>query len=266
MQSEYYTAYIKRHKSWRLVGIYVDEGSGKNIAHRPSFQKLIQDCEAGNIDLILTKSIKRFGRNTVDVITSCQKIKNLGIEILFELEHISLSQNDSIKTITIFASLAQEESINLSENTKWGLQRSFASGQSRIISRPCYGYRRIKDKLVVNEDEAEIVRRIFGLRSDGEPIEQIAKYLNKRAILTPAKKTKWNSATIFSILRNEKYTGCVLLGKTITKNYYAGTRKRNKGECDRYLIEDSHEPIVDISLFNKVNSQDGQMIKIKSYE
>ena len=130
-----------------------------------------------------------------------------------------------------------------------GLLKSFAAGNSRMISRPCYGYRRVDGKLVVCREEAQIVREIFALRREGLSIDRIAKNLTARKIVTPHGKAKWNSGVVFNILKNEKYTGRVILGKTISKDYFANTRKRNKGESDRYLIEESHEPIISMFLF-----------------
>ena len=253
MQRKYYRNLISRNSNWSLVGIYADEGSGRNIIHRPAFTRMMEDCEQGKIDLILTKSVKRIGRNTVDVVASCRKLKSLGIEVFFEIERIRLLDKDSMFFITIYASFAQEESINLSENTKWGLQKSFASGNSRMASRPCYGYKRVEGRLVICQEEARIVKEIFELRQKGLSIDHIAKNLTARRIATPQGKSKWSSSVVFKILKNEKYTGDVMLGKTITKDYFANTRKANNGESDRYLIEDAHEQIIAKELFCEVN-------------
>ena len=195
---------------------------------------------------------KRFSRNTVDTLRICEELKSLNIDILFELEHLHLSQINSMLALTIYASFAQNEIENLSADTRLGIQHSFSSGNSKYNSRPCYGYRRVNNRLLIHEKEASVVRKIFALRIAGESIHYIKKYLESNSIPSPRGGKIWNTGVIHYILHNEKYTGDVMLSKTFVKDLFTGRQVRNNGQSDRYLIEDVHSAIILKDSFREV--------------
>jgi DNA invertase Pin-like site-specific DNA recombinase len=252
MQSSYYTEFIKRNPNWKLVGIFTDKASAKSIKKRTGFQKMLSLCRKGEIDCILVKSIKRFSRNTVDTLRICEELKSLNIDILFELEHLHLSQLNSMLALTIYASFAQNEIENLSADTRLGIQHSFSSGNSKYNSRPCYGYRRVNDSLVIHEEEANIIRKIFALRLAGWSFSRIKNTLEDYNIPSPKGRKTWNTGVIYYILHNEKYVGSVMLGKTFVKDLFTGRQVKNIGQRDKYLIEENHPPIISKDDFEKV--------------
>jgi site-specific DNA recombinase len=253
MQKVYYEAYIHRHQNWLFAGIYADQGTGRNIIKRIEFQQMMSECRKGKIDLILTKSITRFGRNTVDVLNCFRELKQLGIDVYFEVEKQYLSNPKSELLMTILTAVSQEESLQKSQNIRWGIKRSFENENSKYGNRICFGYRHDQNgKLIIDDVQAEIVKRIYCLRLNGFSLRQISRELVNRGIKSPRGFMFWGTETINKILANEKYTGNVLLQKTIVENYLTGKQKKNLGQENFYLNSDSHPAIIGQEMFNRV--------------
>ena len=246
-QVEYYTKYIKNNPGWEFAGIYADEGiSGTNTKKRDGFKSMISDAKAGKINLILTKSISRFARNTVDTLQTVRDLKAIGVEVIFEKENIRTMDKQCEVLLTIMSSLAQEESRSISENVRWGQQRSMQAGNVAMAYGRFLGYKKgANGKPEIAPEEAEIVRDIYRMFLDGMTIRNIAKNLTDRKIPTPAGKEIWAVSTIKSILSNEKYKGDALRQKTFTVDYLTKTVKKNQGEYKQYYIQNSHPAIID---------------------
>ncbi len=244
-QVDYYKNYISNRDDWEYAGIYADEAiSGTQVKKREEFLRMMKDCEDGKIDMIITKSVTRFARNTVDSIKAIRKLKLLGIGVYFEKEHINTLSEKSEQMLTILSSIAQTESENISANTKWGFRKKFQDG-SFIIGTPAYGYMNDKDgQLIIKEEEAEIVRRIFTEYLNGKGTYIIAKGLNNDNITTIRTADQWTDTAVIDILQNPIYAGDLLLQKTYTTEVLPFQRKRNKGEMPRYFIEGNNEPII----------------------
>lgn len=256
-QIEYYTSYIKKHSDWELVGIYTDEGiSATNIRHRNGFNSMISDALDGKIDLIITKSVSRFARNTVDSLSTVRRLKDAGIEVYFEKENIWTLDSKGELLITIMSSLAQEESRSISENVTWGHRKRFSDGKFSLAYSRFLGYDRGADgNLVINEKEAGIVREIYRLYLLGYSLNAIAKKLTSEKIVTPGGNKVWNQSTVRNILTNEKYMGDALLQKSFTVDYLTKKKKRNSGELPQYYIENNHEPIIDPKTFELAQAE-----------
>ena len=250
-QIEYYTGYIRQHSDWELVRIYTDEGiSATNTRHRNGFNSMISDALDGKIDLIITKSVSRFARNTVDSLSTVRRLKDAGIEIYFEKENIWTLDSKGELLITIMSSLAQEESRSISENVTWGHRKRFADGKFSLAYSRFLGYDKGTDgNLVVNEDEAVTIREIYRLYLLGYSLNAIAKRLTSEKVVTPGGNRVWNQSTVRNILTNEKYKGDALLQKTYTVDFLTKKKKRNSGEVPQYYIENNHEPIIDPKTF-----------------
>ena len=247
-QVDYYTNFIKKNADWTFVKVYTDEGiSGTNTKHRAGFNEMIADALAGKIDLIITKSISRFARNTVDTLTNVRKLKEHNVEVYFEKENIYTFDSKGEVLITIMSSLAQDESRSISENVTWGHRKRFADGKLSLAYGSFLGYEKGPDKdhpLVIVEDQAKIVRRIYSMFIEGKTPFTIAKTLTEEGIPTPAGKQKWGVAVIESILTNEKYKGSALLQKSFTVDFLEKKIKPNEGEVPQYYIEHSNEAII----------------------
>lgn len=257
-QIDYYTALIQNNPEWEFVDIYSDEGiTGTSIKNRDGFNRMIDDALAGKIDLILTKSVSRFARNTVDSLTTVRKLKEKGIEVYFEKENIYTLDAKGELLITIMSSLAQEESRSISQNTTWGQRKRFADGKMSLAYSNFLGYRRgaeLGDMEIV-EEEAIIVRRIYSEFLAGKTPYDIAKHLTEDGIPTPMGKTKWHTTVIESILKNEKYKGDALLQKTVTTDFLTHTHKRNEGEAPQFYVEKNHPAIVRPEVFEMVQEE-----------
>ncbi len=245
-QLDYYTAYINARPDWEFAGMYSDEGiTGTSTKRREGFNRMVEDALAGKIDLIVTKSVSRFARNTVDSLSTVRKLKDAGVEVYFEKENIYTLDQKGELLITIMSSLAQEESRSISENTTWGQRKRMADGHGCLGFSHFMGYDRGPDgEFVINEEQAKIVRRIYSEYIDGRNTSQIAKGLTEDGIKTVTGKDKWSPSSILSILHNEKYKGDCLMQKYYVGDFLTKKRVRNQGELQQYYVKGHHEPIV----------------------
>ncbi|WP_312355744.1 recombinase family protein [Aminipila sp.] len=245
-QIKYFTEKISANPLWNCVGIYSDQGkTATSTKRRDSFNDMVEDCYAGKIDLILTKSISRFARNTVDLLRIVRELKDRHVRIIFEKENIDTMDSTGEILITILSSQAQEESRNLSENTRWGIVRKFEQGLVHINHKRFMGYTKDEEgRLVIVPEEAEVVKRIFDLYLQGLGTYKIAKILEKEGIKTAAGKDKWYGTTIYKMLISEKYVGDAMLQKTYTIDFITKKRVKNDGYVKRYYIENNHEAII----------------------
>ena len=256
-QVDHYTKYIQSREDWEFVKVYADEGiSGTSTKHRKGFKEMIRDALDGKIDLILTKSVSRFARNTVDCLNNIRLLKENGIEVSFEKENINTFDSKGELLLTIMGSLAQEESRSISLNCTWGQRKRIADGKVSIPFSRFLGYDRgEKGELVVNKDQAEIVKRIYAMFMQGKSTYKIASILTEEKIQTPGKKTKWNPKTVEAILSNEKYIGDALLQKYYTEDFLTKKQVVNKGEIQQYYVEDDHEAIISRDVFEMVQRE-----------
>ena len=253
-QCDYYGSLLRNNPEWEYAGLYTDDGiSATSTARREGFNRLIADALAGKIDRIITKSVSRFARNTVDSLTTIRKLKEKGIGVTFEKENIDTLDSKGELMITIMSSLAQEESRSISENVTWGWRRRIADGKVSMAYSRFLGYDRGEDGTpVVNEKEAETVRQIYGLFLDGQTPSGIAELLTKQRIPTPGGKERWAGSTVKSILTNEKYKGDALLQKTITVDFLSKAHKINEGEAPQFFVENSHPAIISREIYDLV--------------
>ena len=254
-QVDYYTRYIQsKPDEWIFIEVYTDEGiSATNTKKRDGFNRMIADALAGKIDLIITKSISRFARNTVDTLTTVRKLKEKGIDIFFEKENIHTLDAKGELLITIMSSLAQEESRSISENVTWGQRKRFADGKVSLPYKRFLGYRKGTDGLPeIAPEEAVVVRLIYRLFLYGKSPSAIASYLTDEGILTPSGKAVWRSSVVESILTNEKYKGDALLQKKFTVDFLTKKQKVNEGEVPQYYVANSHPAIIEPEIFDLV--------------
>lgn len=253
VQTEYYERFILSHEDWELVEIYSEKASGTNIQDRAEFNRMMQDCRSGLIDLILTKSVSRFGRNTVGTLTAAMELFHLGVKVEFEKEQINNYSREMRTAMALQAVFAQEESQAMSDNIKWGIQQSMRSGKVFLNCTRFLGYTKdCKGNLIIVEEEAAIVRKIFELYLLGFGVRKIKKYLEEHQIKTVTGKEIWSTSTIDRILCNEKYVGDVLMQKTYTEDFLTGVRKKNNGERSMFFIKNDHEPIISREDFEAV--------------
>lgn len=253
----YYTEKISKRAEWEFVGIYADDGiSGTNAGKRSDFLRMQEDCDKGLIDLILTKSISRFARNTVDLLLTIRKLKSKNIAVYFEKENINTLDATGEILITILSSQAQEESRNVSENVRWGIERKFEEGHAMINHNHCMGYTKDKKKqLKVVPKEAITVQMIFELYLYGYSSYAIATYLEEHRIRTVMGKLKWAPTVIDKMLINEKYIGDLLLQKIFTIDYLTKYRVKNSGIVPKYFVAENHPPIVERELVLRVQEE-----------
>lgn len=256
-QVDYYTNYIKGRSDWEFVEVYTDDGiSATNTKRREGFKRMIADALAGKIDLIVTKSVSRFARNTVDSLTTVRKLKEKGIEVYFEKENIWTLDSKGELLITIMSSLAQEESRSISENCTWGQRKRFADGKVSVPFGHFLGYDRGKDgNLVINPEQAITVRNIYSMFMQGMTPYTIASKLTAEGILSPGGKLKWDTGTVKRILTNEKYKGDALLQKSYTVDFLTKKKKINKGEIPQYYVENNHQAIIQPEQFEIVQRE-----------
>ena len=256
-QIQYYTDKINKNPEWQMAGIFADEGiTGTQAKKRPQFQKMIRLCRQGKIDMILTKSLSRFARNTVDSLDYIRELRTLGIAVISEKENINTLTAESEMLITIMSCFAQAESESISKNVSWGVRQSFKNGNVPIQYAKLLGYKKGENGLPeIIPDEAEIVKEIFHSYLDGMSLRQIADSLNDRAVKTKHKQTTWQPEIVKSILVNEKYTGDALLQKTYITDCITKKTRKNNGELPMYLVKNHHEPIVSRADFNRVQEE-----------
>lgn len=253
-QCAYYTDKIMTNPEWSLAGIFADEGiTGTSTKKREEFKKMIRLCRRGKIDLILTKSISRFARNTVDCLAYIRELKELKIPVVFEKENINTMKTDSEIIITMLGGFAQAESESISQNVRWGVRQSFKQGKVTFQYKRMYGYERGEDGMPrAIPEQAAVVRRVFESYLAGSSVRDIKQMLESEGILSSCGKPEWSVSTLQNLLRNEKYTGDALLQKTFIENCISKKTIRNNGELPKYLVKDHHEAIIDRGLFERV--------------
>ena len=256
-QIEYYTDKINKNPEWQMAGIFADEGiTGTQAKKRPQFLKMIRLCRQGKIDVILTKSLSRFARNTVDSLNYIRELRTLEIAVISEKENINTLTAESEMLITIMSCFAQAESESISKNVAWGVRQSFKSGNVPMQYAKLLGYKKGENDLPeIIPEEAEIVKEIFCSYLDGMSLKQIADSLNSRGVKTKHKQTTWQSEIVKSILVNEKYTGDALLQKTYITDCITKKSRKNNGELPMYLVKNHHEPIISRADFNRVQEE-----------
>lgn len=256
-QVSHYTNYILNHDGWDLVNVYADDGiSGTNTKKREQFNQMIEDCMAGKIDLIITKSISRFARNTLDCLHYIRQLKEKNIAVYFEKENIKTTDAKGEVLLTIMASLAQQESQSLSQNVKLGLQYRYQQGKVMVNHNWFLGYTKDEEgHLIVDPEQTKIVKRIYYEYLEGYSCKQIARRLTTDGIPNGAGNTKWGDSNIASILKNEKYIGDALLQKSYTIDFLTKKRIRNQGIMPQYYIKDDHEAIIPKDLFRRVQEE-----------
>ena len=260
-QLEYYENMIRSKAVWKFAGIYADYGkSGTKEKGRTDFMRMLEDCEAGEIDIICTKSISRFARNTVECIKVVRELKKKQIDVYFEKERIHTLSEKSELLLSIYSSVAQAESESISSNQKWSIQKRFLNG-TYILPNQAYGYYTNENGLLeLDQKQAAVVRFIFDEYLEGNGIWRIAKSLNEQKIPTKTGKTAWLGGAIYIILKNSIYTGNLLLQKTYSEDTVPFVRRKNHGEYRQVLIENDHEPIVTHEEYEAVQ----RMLKQKS--
>ena len=256
-QVSYYSALIQKNPEWEYAGVYADMGiSGTDTAKRGEFLRMLADCEEGKIDIILTKSISRFARNTVDLLETVRHLKNLGIEVRFEKEHIHSLSEDGELMLTLLASFAQEESRSISENVKWGVRKRFQSGEIGAANKHILGYRYDDElkKYVIIPEEAEAARWMFQMYIDGVSLREIAESMNKAGIRTTL-GNDFQEASVRQLIFNEVYAGDIRRQKCYMADPITKTKVKNCGELPQYYMADCHEAIIDRETYAKVQAE-----------
>ena len=253
-QVRYYTEYINNSPLYTMAGIYADEGiSATNTKKRENFNRMIKDCREGKIDMIITKSISRFARNTLDCLNFVRELKELGVGVIFEKEAINTLDAKGEVLLTILSSLAQDESRSISENSTWGIRRRFENGQFKMSTKRFLGYDTDENgKLVINREQAKIVERIYDEYLSGKTVDHIKRILEKEEVKNWNGTTKWHAKTIQSMLQNEKYKGDAILQKSYTVDFLTKKRAKNEGHIQQYHIEENHEAIIDPLIWEAV--------------
>ena len=246
-QCQYFQNLINSNDEWEMAGIYADEGiSGTNTKKREQFNKMIADCKVHKIDMVVTKSISRFARNTVDCLNNIRLLKDLGIGIFFEKENINTLDSNGELLISLMSSIAQEESLSISKASTWGVRRRFEQGKVTINEKKFLGYDKDSEgNLIINKKQAAIVKRIYKDFLDGKGTGHITRELENDKIRNWNGTTKWYESTIKSILQNEKYKGDAILQKTYTVDFLTKTRVKNDGKVPRYYVKESHPAIIE---------------------
>ena len=256
-QVSYYSALIQKNPEWEYAGVYADMGiSGTDTSKRGEFLRMLADCEEGKIDIILTKSISRFARNTVDLLETVRHLKDLGIEVRFEKEHIHSLSEDGELMLTLLASFAQEESRSISENVKWGVRKRFQSGEIGAANKHILGYRYDDGlrKYVIIPEEAEAVRWMFKMYIDGVPLRGIAESMNSAGIRTTL-GNDFQEASVRQLIFNEVYAGDIRRQKCYMADPITKTKVKNCGELPQYYMADCHEAIIDRETYAKVQAE-----------
>ena len=256
-QMRVYTEMIAANKEWEFAGLYADEGiSGTRADKRPEFQRMIRDCQNGKIDYIITKSVSRFARNTVECLEYVRSLKAQGIGIFFEEQNIDTLKNESELYLVIYAGFAQSESESISKHITWTYRKKFEEGKVSFQYKNFLGYRKGADSQPeIVPEEAAIVERIYEMFLAGQPVKMIAQTLQAEKIEIPGKNLSFSKNMIMNILRNEKYCGDCILQKTVTVDCISKTRKANQGEAPMYIVENNHPAIISREVFNRVQEE-----------
>ena len=251
-QVSYYSEMIQNHPGWMYSGVYADEALTGTKGNRPEFQKMLEECRAGRLDLIITKSVSRFARNTVTLLETVRELKLLGVDVYFEEQNIHTLSSEGELMMTILASYAQEESLSASENMKWKVRKNFENGIP--WNGTVLGYRIVDGHYEVMPGEAEIVRLIYELYLDGHGYEGIARKLKSRGLKT-RNGNEWNHGSVLWILHNYTYTGNLMLQSTYTENHITKKYRMNNGEYPMYYVQDAHEAIIPQEMFDAVQRE-----------
>lgn len=251
-QVSYYSDLIQQHKDWVYSGVFADEGISGTKAERTGFNRLIEECRKGNIDMVITKSVSRFARNTVVLLETVRELKRLGVDVFFEEQNLHSMSNEGEVMLTIVAAVAQAESLATSENMLWHIRKNFEEG------RPCdgtiLGYRLINGQYVIQQEEAKTVRRIFDEYIDGKGYGTIANVLNAEGVGGRFGK-QWSYKTVQDILKNYTYTGNVILQKTYRENHMTKKKIKNEGQLPMYHVEEAHSGIVSVEEYEAVQAE-----------
>lgn len=265
-QIEFYTEYIQRNPYWRFVTVHYDTASGLRRNHRPGYQQLFKGCRRKKIDLILVKSLSRFGRDTAETIKQIRRLERMNIGVYIKTGDINtLTASDSI--IDQLTALDQAESQSRSVNIKFGIRHRMRSGKTLLNHTRFLGYTKGPDGMLqIVPEEAEIVRMIFDLYVQGNGVRKIKKHLESHGIKTVTGKSKWSTSTIDRMLSNEKYAGQVLMQKTYTPDFLTGKKEKDRRQLEMYLVENAHEPIIDREIFDWVQEMKGHIKHIAQTE
>ena len=256
-QTRVYTETIAANKEWEFAGLYADEGiSGTRADKRPEFQRMIRDCQNGKIDYIITKSVSRFARNTVECLEYVRSLKAQGIGIFFEEQNIDTLKNESELYLVIYAGFAQSESESISKHITWTYRKKFEEGKVSFQYKNFLGYRKGADSQPeIVPEEAAIVERIYEMFLAGQPVKVIAQTLQAEKIEIPGKNLSFSKNMIMNILRNEKYCGDCILQKTVTVDCISKTRQANQGAAPMYIVENNHPAIISREVFNRAQEE-----------
>ena len=266
IQISAYKKMIKSHPSWLFVGVYYDIESGLRRSGRKSLDKLLKKAAKGKIDYIITKSISRVSRDTLEVLKIIRFLRERGINMHFENEKLDSINADKEFEITLRGMLAQDESRNTSENIQWGIQRKFEKGEIYTKYKNFMGYTCVDGEIVIVPEQAEVVKKIFDLYLQGLTLRQIKAYLEAQGIKTVTGKGIWDTKTIQRMLTNEKYKGDTMLQKTFTEDFMTGKKRKNDGQCNKYYVKDSHPAIVTAEVFDKVQEEMAKRSRFVSNE
>ena len=263
IQIEYYTRHIMQNPNWIFVGVFADDGrSATNTFRRYDFNQLMDQCLKGKVDMIITKSISRFARNTVDCISWVRKLKEKNVAVYFEKENLNTLDDSTEMILTILSSQAQEESRAISTNVKWGYARKFEKGES--IRQRSYGFRKAPTgEMCIMEEEAAVIRNMARWFLDGDSLERIKHRLEDAGIETTTGKRTWSTGTIYNILTNEKIMGDVLLQKTFTADYLTKRRVKNSGQQKQYYVKNHHEAIIPKAVYYKIQEEIARRSSLK---
>jgi len=255
LQIKTYTKMIRNHPNWLFAGVFYDVESGLRRSGRKSLDKMLRKASKGKIDYIITKSISRVSRDTLEVLKIIRFLRERGINMHFENEKLDSINVDKEFEIALRGMLAQDESRNTSENIQWGFQRKFEKGDIFTKYKNFMGYTCVDGEIVIVPEQAEVVRKIFDLYLQGLTFGQIKSYLESQAIKTVTGKEHWDTTTIQKMLKNEKYKGDTMLQKTFTEDFITGKKSKNIGQRSRYYVKDSHPAIVSADVFDKVQEE-----------
>ena len=267
-QISYFTKMVPRQPMWQLTDIYTDIKSGETVSARAEFNRLLNDCRSGLLDVVITKSISRMSRDTVELLSVIRELRSLGVEVIFEQEMLSTADNRGELMISAVEAMVQAENDSRSQNVRWGIVKRAKDGTAALYKRRCYGYFTGKDgNLQINEKEAEIVRSIFSMYLAGKSLVGIIRQLGTDEVKTPTGKEKWSKRTIDHLLSNEKYSGNVEIFKTYTVKEYSPFKivktKKNNGEFDRYVAIANHPAVISKKDFDAVQDEKARRTNVE---